>query len=1070
MRLIKLKLKNIASLKGEHLIEFDAITKATSLFAITGETGSGKSSILNAIAMALYGKVYKTSVTQADIVTLGEREGHIQLIFSLKNEYYLADWRGRIRKPNGELLRQPKLERVIHKIETPDFEGKKSTDTYVADDLLNLNFDQFCKCIILNQGEFAKFLTSSFTDRKAILEKLYPGSEIENLSKILKLEVDQATSKINMISTQLETLHVSPEEGEILKLKKNELNSKVLIKTRWHKRYSSLSKLFEELRIYFSAYQENKDRKERLSNEIKSITQEFNHSLIELEKKSKILEEINLLSEKRTPLLQELIKKEEQLKLIKEQTSSFEEKLETLHKQKAQAKLQLEETESQKTKWHSLYQETLKKFNFSPELLLTHKNTLEAFVDNLEKLEKIKIEKNVLQDKINEVEQKGKDLKSSITELEELMPKDPQFLKDQISKLKLQRGTVQEQLNQKQVQEKTKEQTHAKAQDIQNELNEIEQQVKKVQEEQKANTPLLQSLEVSLSLYEYQLNLKNCIEHAKDQKLEECPICESKLEKDFWNKLNIKFSQESIEDIASKHQEVTTLNTDLKNKEIFLLSQKEKLKQELKKLQDEVLKLEQEIQKEIPDLKKLEEEIEKAEKEFINLEHQTKELTRLNNEIKQVRTQYVQIKEALSKLENETGPIEKENLSFKKITEMIHSELEVHVAELKSDLRSLVQLTHEKKQGEALEQKLTHIKESIKNSQTSIEEFSLKVENNNKKIQEIQTELQAKLEGKSAQEELNSLQTRIKTASGEFQNAQQVHKTHEQSLSLKRGNLSSLEQLLKDYELKFIETLMEIRNLGQEEEAPIQENIQNFEEKLKGISLTLNDSIEVILASKEFIQDILNDLDSKLTELSNELGVIKEKISHWEKTQDKIKLLRIEYEEAKSKVERFKRLSTILGTDELRTFALSLVEENLILQTNEELSHLCDSRYEIIHQSRRGITPEFYILDKFRGGETRKVSTLSGGETFMVSLAMALALAEMTRGQAEIDTLFIDEGFGTLDQESLEDVLEMLNQIQNRGLMIGIISHIKTLTQALAVNLVLTKAQDGTSKLSIQYN
>ncbi|MFA7614196.1 MAG: SbcC/MukB-like Walker B domain-containing protein, partial [Candidatus Caldatribacteriota bacterium] len=505
-------------------------------------------------------------------------------------------------------------------------------------------------------------------------------------------------------------------------------------------------------------------------------------------------------------------------------------------------------------------------------------------------------------------------------------------------------------------------------------------------------------------------------------------------------------------------------------KEIFLLSQKEKLKQELKKLQDEVLKLEQEIQKEIPDLKKLEEEIEKAEKEFINLEHQTKELTRLNNEIKQVRTQYVQIKEALSKLENETGPIEKENLSFKKITEMIHSELEVHVAELKSDLRSLVQLTHEKKQGEALEQKLIHIKESIKNSQTSIEEFSLKVENNNKKIQEIQTELQAKLEGKSAQEELNSLQTRIKTASGEFQNAQQVHKTHEQSLSLKRGNLSSLEQLLKDYELKFIETLMEIRNLGQEEEAPIQENIQNFEEKLKGISLTLNDSIEVILASKEFIHDILNDLDSKLTELSNELGVIKEKISHWEKTQDKIKLLRIEYEEAKSKVERFKRLSTILGTDELRTFALSLVEENLILQTNEELSHLCDSRYEIIHQSRRGITPEFYILDKFRGGETRKVSTLSGGETFMVSLAMALALAEMTRGQAEIDTLFIDEGFGTLDQESLEDVLEMLNQIQNRGLMIGIISHIKTLTQALAVNLVLTKAQDGTSKLSIQYN
>jgi len=147
------------------------------------------------------------------------------------------------------------------------------------------------------------------------------------------------------------------------------------------------------------------------------------------------------------------------------------------------------------------------------------------------------------------------------------------------------------------------------------------------------------------------------------------------------------------------------------------------------------------------------------------------------------------------------------------------------------------------------------------------------------------------------------------------------------------------------------------------------------------------------------------------------------------------------------------------------------VEENLIVQTNEELQKLCQGRYEIIHQARgKGITPDFYILDKYREGGRRKVSTLSGGETFMVSLAMALALAEMTRGQAEIDSLFIDEGFGTLDQESLEDVLDMLNQIQTRGLMVGIISHIKPLTNSLPVNLMLNKKQDGTSTMSLQYN
>ncbi len=88
----------------------------------------------------------------------------------------------------------------------------------------------------------------------------------------------------------------------------------------------------------------------------------------------------------------------------------------------------------------------------------------------------------------------------------------------------------------------------------------------------------------------------------------------------------------------------------------------------------------------------------------------------------------------------------------------------------------------------------------------------------------------------------------------------------------------------------------------------------------------------------------------------------------------------------------------------------------------------------------------------------------------MVSLGMALGLAEMTRGQAENDSLFIDEGFGTLDQDSLEDVLDMLQQIQTRGLMVGIISHIKTLTNALPVNLVMNKKQDGTSTISLQLN
>jgi exonuclease SbcC len=113
MHLIRLRIKNIASLRGEHLIDFEAIERLSPLFAITGETGAGKSTILNSIGLALYGDIYKKNVTQIDVVTLGEKEGEIQLIFEVKGKNYLADWRARVRKQSGELLNRPLIQRQV---------------------------------------------------------------------------------------------------------------------------------------------------------------------------------------------------------------------------------------------------------------------------------------------------------------------------------------------------------------------------------------------------------------------------------------------------------------------------------------------------------------------------------------------------------------------------------------------------------------------------------------------------------------------------------------------------------------------------------------------------------------------------------------------------------------------------------------------------------------------------------------------------------------------------------------------------------------------------------------------
>lgn len=1070
MRLLKLKLKNIASLKGEHLIEFDKLTNESPLFAITGETGSGKSTILNSVAMALYGRVYKSSLTQADIVTLGEREGQIQLIFKIKGQNYLAEWKGRIRKPNGEVLKKPTLDRYIQKIDGEDFSDSRSGDNLSADDILNLNFDQFCKCIILNQGEFSKFISSSFTERKAILEKLYPGNEIENVSKFLKQNLDQSEQKLTVLNTQLETLSFNPEAGEKLKNDHQEVLTQKNIFFGRHKRYVQLKKNIESLETYHKYFHESVRRKDKLMNEIKEDTVGLNESLLFVEKTQKDFEAITRLNEEQTPQLQNLLKKEEQSLILAGLIQEQNQKLAKIRNKLALDEKERENFTTNKNELHLKLLETAKLFKSNPDELIRLRAEAESFVDNCNKFEKLSINLKNAQEKLAEVEDKGRKLKEEISVLEEKAGHPLDAINRSLETLRGQKAAAQELHTNFKVWEETKNILLRRSQEMDKQALKKNQELVLLNEEIKRTTPLIKSLELSLSLYDYQMGLKACLDHAKREEMDNCPLCQTTVGKTHWQNNTFTFSAEDFEqlqkDLIKNKDSITGLN----HKKLLTEEDSLKLQEELSHIQIELKSIEEKLGKELPDLLKIDEQISTTQKQLHEREHTEKELLKLKSEIQKTRENYLLHKDALTRLENEILPVQNELTQLGSQLLIITPNSPLVTQDLREDLRLLARLLEERKRLEQCEDQEKFTLVRIKEAKEEILHTDELLAKTSGQLKQIQDELFEKLQGQSPQEQLNALGLKMKEAIASLQKAQDQHKVFDQKISLNRGNLASVEQVLKDYELRFLEQISQIKTLLEENISPLNEEVLHFENKLKKLSLSIDDSIDIISALKEFVSKTLILVDERLTVLNQEEGTMREKLSQWEKMLDKIKLLELESQEIKEKHQRLKRLSSILGTDELRTFALSLVEENLILQTNEELKNLCDARYEIIHQSRRGITPEFYVLDKFREGETRKVSTLSGGETFMVSLAMALALAELTRGQAEIDTLFIDEGFGTLDQESLEDVLNMLNQIQNRGLMIGIISHIKTLTSALPINLKLQKAQDGTSKISIVYN
>ena len=163
---------------------------------------------------------------------------------------------------------------------------------------------------------------------------------------------------------------------------------------------------------------------------------------------------------------------------------------------------------------------------------------------------------------------------------------------------------------------------------------------------------------------------------------------------------------------------------------------------------------------------------------------------------------------------------------------------------------------------------------------------------------------------------------------------------------------------------------------------------------------------------------------------------------------------------------RWQNLHELIGAADgkkYRNYAQSLTFASVIAQANRQLVQLSD-RYLLTADPARPL--ELNIIDNYQGGETRSAKNLSGGESFIVSLALALGLAQMSGENMQIDTLFLDEGFGTLDEETLDSALETLAQLRTHGKHIGIISHVAALTERIATRIQITPQNGGNSIIS----
>jgi len=263
--------------------------------------------------------------------------------------------------------------------------------------------------------------------------------------------------------------------------------------------------------------------------------------------------------------------------------------------------------------------------------------------------------------------------------------------------------------------------------------------------------------------------------------------------------------------------------------------------------------------------------------------------------------------------------------------------------------------------------------------------------------------------------------------------------------------------------------------MPEQERSRLQQHAQKLDTQTLSLSARLGEKHELIASEKDkkLTQNSLETLTNKVSELTQQSKSLQQSL--WKTQQqlannDALRLSQADHINAidaqQRECNRWGILHELIGSADgkkFRNFAQGLTFEMMISHANQQLQKMTD-RYLLIRDKDQPL--ELNVMDSFQAGEIRSTKNLSGGESFIVSLALALGLSQMASNKVRVDSLFLDEGFGTLDEDALDMALETLSGLQQEGKLIGIISHVTSLKERISSQIQVSPIAGGKSTIS----
>lgn len=274
-------------------------------------------------------------------------------------------------------------------------------------------------------------------------------------------------------------------------------------------------------------------------------------------------------------------------------------------------------------------------------------------------------------------------------------------------------------------------------------------------------------------------------------------------------------------------------------------------------------------------------------------------------------------------------------------------------------------------------------------------------------------------------------------------------------------------------EKDFTEASFQAAQAPETEQQAWQNAIASYEDEKRNISIcieTIQENIgerttnETALVNRQKAKQVAEEELQNSRKQKTELELwLKDTFNKQEQSKDLLQ----RQSQVKQQEYTYKTLALDLKSNNFQAYILEYLERELVTRATVLLANLTDNRYALKIR-KKGQQYEYCVEDNWNAGEIRGIKTLSGGETFAASLAMALSLSEKLSMGAELGCLFLDEGFGTLDRETLETVTRTLDSLRQQDRMIGVITHISSLAEQFT-QIKVHKLQQG-SKLTVEHN